>query len=90
MNYRIRNVALALALGIGGLFGSAAQAFEVGFNQAWIAEAYGRDFTTGWNALETDLVFARAKAAGAESVRLWLFEGMEKDGVPTSGRNRTP
>jgi hypothetical protein len=89
MSIRLRSVALSLALVLSGAVSALAGGFEVGFNQAWVAEAYGRDFTTGWNALETDLIFARAKAAGAESVRLWLFEGMEKDGAVFDGTRAT-
>jgi hypothetical protein len=80
----VASVAFLLALAA-----TPARAFEVGFNQAWIAEAYGRDFTTGWNPAEVDLMFIRTKAAGATAVRIWLFEGMEKDGVTFSGTRAT-
>ncbi|HVY61914.1 MAG TPA: hypothetical protein VHF22_09690 [Planctomycetota bacterium] len=69
-------VALAFALGA-----ARAQAFETGFNQAWIGEAYGHDFTTSFDPAAIDRDLAVARRAGASVVRLWLFEGQMKQGV---------
>src|SRR5947209_3132472 len=76
----IRSVFVAVALAF-AVLGGRAQAFETGFNQAWIGEAYGHDFTTSWDPAAVDRDFTRARRAGASVVRLWLFEGAAKQGV---------
>jgi hypothetical protein len=76
----VRPVFVALALAL-ALFAARAEAFETGFDQAWIGEAYGHDFTTSWDPAAVDRDFDLARRAGASVVRLWLFEGALKQGV---------
>src|SRR5437016_1344522 len=61
------------------LLAGPARAFDVGLNQAWIGEHFGTSFSSGWDRAEVDLELSRAQAAGAKAVRLWIFEGREKD-----------
>ena len=84
---RLRLVSVAALLSIATLVLAGvvaprpAEAFEAGFDAAWIGQGYGHDFTTSWDPAAVDLVFARAARAGGSVVRLWLFEGAPKQGV---------
>jgi len=91
---RFRRACVALAafvavvlLGLGAA--PDARAFETGYNVAWFGEAYGRDFTRDWDESVVEREFARTRAMGGRCVRLWLFEGMEKDGVTFQGARAT-
>lgn len=87
---RLRSASVA-ALGfvalatLAALLAPAARAFEVGYNVAWIEEAYGSDFTSRWDEAAVDRALARTRAFGGGVARLWLFEGQQKDGVVFQG-----
>lgn len=50
--------------------------FLIGFNQGWIHNYYGRQFTeSGFDANEFKRVFKLSKSASANIVRFWLFPG---------------
>jgi hypothetical protein len=61
------------------------QALEVGYNQGWIIDQWGRDLTRGFDAAQWQRVIARTKASGGSVLRVWLCEGAAKEGVVWDG-----
>ncbi len=62
---------------------------RLGYNQAWLEGAYGRDLD---GALDEDgwrRVLRRAREGGASSVRVWLFEGKPYEGITWAGHRPT-
>lgn len=62
-----------------------ADALEVGFNQGWVIDKWGRDLTTSFDAAEWRRVLSRTRQAGGSVLRVWLCEGMAKEGVVWAG-----
>jgi len=55
-----------------------AEAFNIGFNQAWINDSYQQQ----WDDKHFDIIEVRrfldlTKNAGAKTIRMWLFEGID-------------
>jgi hypothetical protein len=59
--------------------------FTTGYNQAWIEQDYGRDMTGAFTLQKVERLMRRVRASGGESVRLWLFEGRQKEGIIWKG-----
>lgn len=60
------------------LAGSHTRPLSIGFNQAWFHNRYAYQYLDGsFNADEAVRIFRLAKSAGAKTVRLWFFEGLE-------------
>jgi len=78
--------ALALAAAVLAARPAPAQLFVAGFNQAWIEGKYGRDLSSAFVEADWARVFRLARAGGATAVRVWLFEGMAKEGVVWNGK----
>lgn len=55
----------------------AAPRFITGFNQAWLHNAYGHQWTTGWDEAEARRMIAGTRELGGRVLRMWLFEGLE-------------
>lgn len=59
---------------------TASAPFAVGYNQAWIDQSFGRDLTAAFDPAAVDRLMQTVRASGGSVVRLWAFEGREKEG----------
>jgi len=59
--------------------------FLFGFNQAWMQDHYGSQWTTAWDEAEVRRVLALTRAANGRVLRMWLFEGLGNEGVRWDG-----
>jgi hypothetical protein len=84
-------LALAAALAAPAARGQAdpAAPFAVGYDQAWFHEDYGSDLTARFDPIGIDLNFQKIADAGGAIVRVWIFEGEEKEGLVFTGGTRT-
>jgi hypothetical protein len=57
----------------------------LGWNQAWLEGAYGHDLTTQWDEVAWRRVLHRTHENGGTVLRVWLFEGLPKQGIVWSG-----
>lgn len=58
------------------LFSLPAFSIPVGFNQAWFKDKYAIQFLDEvYDPLEVNRIFSMAQGAGAQSIRIWFFEG---------------
>lgn len=78
------SAALAALLASFAAPGARAQAlpgFALGFNQAWFAGDYGHDLARSFDPIAADILFGKMAQAGARVVRMWAFEGEEKEAL---------
>ena len=55
-----------------------AEIFNVGFNQAWINDSYQQQWDDGhFDIVEVRRFLDLTKNAGAKTIRMWLFEGVD-------------
>jgi len=57
----------------------------LGYNLGWIEGKYGRDLTTAFDEADWRRVLRRTRVGGGAALRVWLFEGQQKEGVVWSG-----
>ncbi len=55
--------------------------FVVGFNQAWLGNAYGSQWAQRFDEPEAIRMLDGTRGAGGTVLRMWLFEGLEMQGV---------
>src|SRR4051812_5012407 len=55
--------------------------FRIGYNQAWLEGAFGRDLTTAFDESAWRRVLKRAHDGGGSVVRIWILEGKPLEGV---------
>lgn len=60
-------------LGLGFLNNT--EALEIGFNQAWLANRFGTQWTHGYQPKEVEYLFQLNAKAKSQILRMWLFEG---------------
>ena len=63
--------------------------FLFGFNQAWMKNHYGSQWTSAWDEAEVRRILALCRDAGGKVLRMWLFEGLGNEGVIWNGADRT-
>jgi hypothetical protein len=80
----MRLAALAL-LALLALAPAARADVEVGFNQGWTIDHWGRDLTTDFDPAAWRRVLEQTRAAGGRVLRVWLCEGVAKEGVVWDG-----
>jgi hypothetical protein len=80
---------VAAAAALGAAPARADQKFTVGYNQAWFHGDYGSDLTGRFDPIYVDLTFQKIALAGGSVVRIWLFEGEEKEGLVFTQATRT-
>ena len=76
---------LALALLVLFAFAGDARALEVGFNQGWVIHKWGRDLSRDFDEAEWTRLLQRTRASGGRALRVWLCEGLAKEGVVWDG-----
>ncbi len=54
--------------------------FAVGYNQAWIDQSFGRDLTASFDPAAVERLMRTVRDSGGSVVRLWAFEGRQKEG----------
>lgn len=84
----MRKLLLALAVLL-ALAGPTRAQMLTGFNQAWMDPGYGSDLTGSWDEAAWRRVFQRTRQGGGSVLRIWLFEGPNKEGVLWSGTRAT-
>lgn len=62
-----------------------ARALEVGFNQGWVIHKWGRDLSTDFDPADWRRLLRRTREAGGTVLRVWLCEGLAKEGVVWDG-----
>lgn len=62
-----------------------ARALEIGFNQGWVIDKWERDLTSGFDATEWQRILRRTRDSGGTILRVWLCEGLAKEGVVWDG-----
>ena len=55
--------------------------FVTGFNQAWLHNSYGSQWTRNWDEAEARRLLKACADNGAKVIRMWLFEGLSFEGV---------
>jgi hypothetical protein len=55
--------------------------FVTGFNQAWLHGFYGSQWVNHFDAIEARRLMTACKANGGLVFRMWLFEGLDPEGV---------
>jgi len=65
--------------------GNEAFSFVLGFNQAWLRNAYGSQWTRNFDEAEARRMVQATAALGGTVLRMWLFEGLELEGVVWDG-----
>lgn len=66
-------------------FSVEARALEIGFNQGWVIGKWGRDLSQDFDATEWRRLLQRTRASGGSALRVWLCEGLAKEGVVWDG-----
>lgn len=59
--------------------------FLFGFNQAWMGNHYGSQWTKSWDEAEARRILDLCAAAGGKVLRMWLFEGLSNEGITWDG-----
>jgi len=59
--------------------------FVTGFNQGWFKNAFGSQWITNWDAAEARRLLAATARFGGRVFRIWMFEGLEPEGVIWDG-----
>ena len=59
--------------------------FLTGFNQAWLRNHYGSQWTRNWDEAEARRMIEACSDNGAKVLRMWLFEGLSFEGVEWDG-----
>ncbi|MCA8920234.1 MAG: hypothetical protein KDD82_00415, partial [Planctomycetes bacterium] len=62
-----------------------AQELTVGYNQAWIDGSYGHDLTDRFDRGAWERILRRTRVGGGSVVRVWILEGLAKEGVVWDG-----
>ena len=59
--------------------------FVTGFNQAWLLNHYGSQWTSNWDEAEARRMIEACADNGGKVLRMWLFEGLSFEGVEWDG-----
>jgi endo-1,4-beta-mannosidase len=60
---------------------TSSKAFVMGFNQAWLRNAYGSQWTRAFDETEARRMLKGTASLGGTVLRMWLFEGLGFEGV---------
>lgn len=60
--------------------------FVLGFNQAWLKQHYGSQWTGNWDEVEARRMLRFTRELGGRVLRMWIFEGEDPEGLTYQGR----
>lgn len=88
IDLRTLAVAAGLVLGASGI-ASAQDRFVLGFNQAWLEGKYASSLSGTFAEEDWGRILRRTREGGASTLRVWLFEGQQKEGIVWNGHEPT-